>query len=169
VCLTKFPGVQYLQSSSLDLLRLLHDVSAAGIEFAALDRCPRCATFMCTHIDSLKAPGDLLTLRAVVKATELARLDLYMSYALAKARTGLFPIARQVAFETVAHVSPADPRPHLLLGQLALVFGDDRLLAEAKAFLLLMKFDAWARTLEQDEKSGSLDFAQPEFFSKLQQ
>jgi len=167
VCLAQGPGVQYLVSSAVGLLGLLSDLRSAGAEFVALDRCPRCPTFMSTHTSSLKTPGDLLTLWSVVKATELARLDLYMRYALKSAQAGLFEIARQVAFETVAHVGPEDPRPHLLLGQLAVVFGDRDLLAEAKTFLRLLRFDAWERKLDQDAHSGSLDFGQPEFFSKL--
>jgi hypothetical protein len=63
----------------------------------------------------------------------------------------------------------ANHRLHLtVLGQLAVVFGDGELLREAKALLRLMRFDAWERKLGHDAQSGSLDFGQPEFFSKLQ-
>ena len=49
-----------------------------------------------------------------------------------------------------------------------MVSGDQELLREVKAFLKLTKSDAWDRKLDQDVQAGSLDFGQPEFFSKLQ-
>src|SRR5262249_22149693 len=98
----------------------------------------------------------------------MATKSAYVSYALRKAQSGLFQIARQVAFETVVHVSPEDPRPHLLLGQLAAISGDRSTFDEAKAFLRFLKCVAWERKLEQDAQSGSLAFEQPEFFAKLQ-
>jgi hypothetical protein len=159
------PSVKYLVSSSVQLLGLLADLRTAGIQSMALDRCPRCRTFASTRTMSLKHADDLITLWAVFKATELARLDLYVSYALKKAQSGLFPFARQVAFETVVHVSSEDPRPHLLLGQIAAITGDRSTFAEAKAFLRLLKLDAWERKLDQDAQSGSLSFEGPEFFS----
>jgi hypothetical protein len=168
ICLATGPDVQYLESSAEQLVSLLRDLRSAGAEFVALDRCPRCAIFTSIGSGSLKTPDDALRLWSIVKATELARLDLFMRHALKSAHAGLFELARQVAFEAFAHVSPGDPRPHLLLGQLAVVFGDRELLADAKAFLRLLRFDAWERKLDQDERSGSLEFGQPEFFSKLQ-
>ena len=117
ICLAQGPGVQYLVSSAVQLVSLLRDLRSAGAEFVALDRCPRCAIFTSIGSGSLKTAEDVLQLWSIVKATELARLDLYMRHALKSAHAGLFELARQVAFETVAHVSPGDPRPHLLLGQ----------------------------------------------------
>jgi len=168
VCLARGPSVQYLVSSPIGLLAMLRDLRATRCEFVALDRCPRCAMFMSTATTSLQNPADLILLWCVVKATQLARLELYVGYALKSAQAGLFEIARQVAYETVAHVGLEDPRPHLLLGQLAVVFGDQATLREAKAFLHLLRFDAWERKLDQDAASGSLDFGTPAFFSQLQ-
>jgi hypothetical protein len=167
VCVVDGQSVQYLVSSSVGLLALLADLRIAGIRVMALDRCPRCAMFTTISTTSLKNATDLITLWAIVKAGELARRDLYMSYALKKAQFGLFEIARQVAFETVVHVSPEDPRPHLLLGQLAAISDDRSTFAEAKAFLRFQKLDAWERKLDEDARSGSLAFEEPEFFSKL--
>jgi hypothetical protein len=167
VCLSKGPNVRYLVSSSVGLLGLLGDLRTAGIQIMALDRCPRCSMFTSINTTSLKNADDLIKWWSIVKATEFARLDLYMSYALRKAQSGLFEIARQVAFETVVHVSPEDPRPHLLLGQLAAIAGDRSTFGEVKAFLRFLKLDAWERKLDEDARSGSRTFEGPEFFSKL--
>jgi len=167
VLLSRGPSVQYFVSSPAGLFSLLSDSKATGIEFVALDQCPRCAISMITDTSSINSTSDLITLWSIVKSTQLARLELYLAYALNSARAGLFEIAREVAIEIVGHVSTEDPRPHLLLGQVAVVLSDDTLFREAKAFLHLLKFDAWERKLDQDALSGALDFEWPTFFAKL--
>jgi hypothetical protein len=54
-----------------------------------------------------------------------------------------------------------DPRPHLLLGQVAVKLGDRELLREAKSFLQFLKLDRWGWRLDQVVQSGSPDFEDP--------
>jgi hypothetical protein len=105
--------------------------------------------------------NDLIVVWSIHKATEIARANLYFSHALESARAGRLEIARDVALETVGHVSLEDPSPHWLLGQLAVILRDQRLLREAKAFLRFLKLDHWERRLDQVVVSGSPDFEDP--------
>lgn len=155
------PTVRYLHSSPVQLAQMLRDVEAIEIKTLALDRCPRCSIFTNVGTPSLKAADDLIGVWSIFKATELARLNLYFSYALEAARAGRIETARDVAMETVGHVSPEDPRPHLLLGELAVKLRDRKLLREARAFLRFLNLDRWERKLEQVEQSGSPDFENP--------
>ena len=150
--------VQYLCSSPLELIEMLRDLEAAGVEAFTLDRCPRCEIVTIIDSSSAKTADDLLTLWAVFKATELARADLYFAFALDSARAGQLEVARSVVLETIGHVTLEDPRPHLLLGQLGVGLKDRRLVEEAKAFLRFWKFDEWERKLDHIARSGSLDF-----------
>ena len=154
------PQVRYLNSSPLQLVHMLRN-EAAGIETLALDRCPRCSIFTTVGTSALKASDDLIKVWCIFKATQIARENLYFSYALESARAGRIEIARVVALETVGHVSLEDPRPHLLLGQLAVKLRDRELLREAKSFLQFFKLDRWGRKLDQVVLSGSLDFEDP--------
>jgi hypothetical protein len=129
------PLVRYLSSSPVQLLQMLHDIEAMGIKTLALDRCPRCSIFTTFGTYSLKTSDELISLWCIFKATQLARGNLYFSYALEAARAGRIEIARDVALEIVGHVDLEDPRPHLLLGQLAVKLRDRKLLSEVKAFL----------------------------------
>jgi hypothetical protein len=140
---------------------MLPHIEASGIETIALDRCPRCSIFTTVATCSLKTSDDLIGLCCIFKATLLARGDLYFSYALESARAGRIEIARDVALETVGHVNLEDPRPHLLLGQLAVKLRDRELLREAKSFLQFFKLDRWGRKLDQVVRSGSPDFEDP--------
>jgi|SRR5580693_6707947 hypothetical protein len=117
--LTTGPPVRYLSSSPPQLIQMLRDVEAIGIKTLALDRCPRCSIFTSFDTYSLKTPDDLIGTWCIFKAAELARAHLYYSYALEAARAGRIETARDVALETVGHVNLENPRPHLLLGQLA--------------------------------------------------
>jgi len=168
VCLNRAPRPQYFVQSATGLLRLLHDPGAAAIRSVTLDRCPRCQEFVRVETHSLKTSSDLITLWSICQATKLARIDLYVGYARKLAQGDLWEVARQVAFEAVAHVAVEDPRPHLLLGQLGVALGDKVTFREATAFLRLLKFDAWERQLNKDAASGSREFGTPEFFSNLQ-
>ncbi len=155
------PAVRYLRSSPLELARMLHDIEAIGIKTLALDRCPRCSIF--ATVGSPMTSDGLIGLWSIFKATQLVRGNLYFSYALEAARVGRIKIARDVALETVGHVDLEDPRPHLLLGQLAVILRDQELLREAKGFLRLLKLDRWERKLDQVVQSGSPDFEDPAF------
>src|SRR6266704_1412458 len=125
----------------------------------ALDRCPRCPVF--TTVGTPKTSDDLIGLWSIFKATQLTRGNLYFSYALESARAGRIEIALDVALETVGHVNLEDPRPHLLLGQVAVKLRDRELLREAKSFLQFFKLERWERKLDQVVQSGSPDFEDP--------
>lgn len=155
------PPVQYLCSSPLELIAMLGDLEEARVKAFTLDRCPRCDTFTVIGSDSAKTIDDLLTVWAIFKATELARADLYFTFAHDSARAGQLEVARDVALETVGHVTLEDPRPHLLLGQLGVGLRDGRLVQEAKAFLRFLKFDEWERKLDDVARTGSPDFEFP--------
>lgn len=152
------PALQYLSSSPLELVSMLSDLRRIGIDQFALDRCPRCDIFTTTSSESVTTAEDAIVLWSISKATELARLNLYLSHACASARDGQLDIARDVALETVAHVSLEDPRAHLLLGQIAVALQDRRLLREAKAYLRFLKLESWEDKLDQVIHSGSPNF-----------
>lgn len=152
------PPLQYLASPPSKVVDLLRDVHASGIEQFALDRCPRCDVFTTIACDSVTSTDAAITAWAITKATEFARLDLYTEYVVGAARLGRFEVARDVALETVGHVSLEDPRPHLLLGQLALALGDRDLLGEARAFLQYLEFEEWMQHLDGLEQAGATGF-----------
>lgn len=152
------PVVRYLSSSPLQLVRILRDTEASGIQTLDLDRCPRRSIFTTVGTCSLKTSDDLIGLWRIFKATLLARADLYFSYALESARAGQIEIARDVALETVGHVDLEGPRPHLLLGQVAVKLRDRELLRQAKSVLQFLKLDRWELKLDQVVESGSPDF-----------
>ena len=108
----------------------------ASIEHLALDRCPRCNTFMIVGSSSLDTADNVIKVWKISKAAEIARCNLYYDYAQAAARAGQFQVARDVALELVGHVTAEDPRVHLLLGKLALQLRDKTLLREANNFSL---------------------------------
>jgi len=152
--LTAGPPVQYLASTPMQLFGMLRDVERAGIQTVTLDRCPRCSTFAATAIRSLKTPADLGVLWTIHKASEMARLELYVAHALRSARAGQLEAARDVALESVGHVSLEDSRPHLLLGRLAVVLRDRTLLEEARRFLAYFNHESSARKLALTVESG---------------
>lgn len=98
-------------------------VGGAGTTAFSLDRCPRCPTFNAVSAGPAMTAGDALKMWAVFKATELARADLYFEFALDAARARRLAVAREVALETVGHVTMEDPRPHFPLGQLGVGLG----------------------------------------------
>jgi len=152
------PPVRYLSSSPLQLIRMLRDVEKSKIEYLILDRCPRCFIAVRLAGREMTTANDLINLWSIQKATELARADLYFSYASESAQAGRLEIARDVALEMVGHVSLEDPRPHVLLGQLGVRLKDRRLLREAKVFLRFLKVDRWEQKLHQAARSGSTEF-----------
>jgi len=123
-----------------------------------LDRCPRCNFFSAIHSGSIITADKAIECWSIIKATKLARLNLYLTYAQTSARTGEFFASRDVLLETAAHVSFDDPRVHVLLGQVAVALHDRELLREAKAFLQFFKFNSSERKLDQAVQSGSLNF-----------
>ena len=137
---------------------MLRDLERTGIEQVALDRCPRCGTFAVFGSDSVTTAEKAIDCWSIFKAGELARLDLYLNYARAAACAGRLAMARDVALETVAHVSLDDPRAHLLLGQVAVALRDRDLLREAKDFLRFLKAGSWEQKLDEAVRSGAPEF-----------
>jgi hypothetical protein len=148
----------YLCSSPRELVKLLQDLREPGIEKFVLDRCPRCNVFCAIHSESITTADKAIDCWRIVKATELARLDLYLTHSQTSARTGELYDSRDVLLETAAHVSFEDPRVHVLLGQVAMALYDWELLREAKAFLQFFKLNSWERKLDEVVQSGSLNF-----------
>ena len=81
-------------------------------------------------------------------------VELYVEYALKAARTGQLETALDVALETVGHISVEDPRPHLLIGELAVLLRDPTLLQEAQTFLRFFKHEPWEQKLAVVAESG---------------
>lgn len=156
--LRRGPPVRYLTSSPAQLVGLLEDLRRTGIEDVTLDRCPRCESFAVAGSVSVTTAEKAIDWWSIFKAGELARLELYLAYAWAAARAGRLEIARDVALETVAHVSIEDPRAHLLLGQIAVARRDRTLLREARSFLRFLKLGSWERKLDEAIRSGAPDF-----------
>lgn len=161
VLLADGPSLAYLSSTPVEFVAVLRDLESLGITTFALDRCPRCAVVMSVESRSVTTPNDVITIWAVHKATELARAELYLAYALEAARNGMLDAARDVALETLGHVSLEDPDTHLLLGQVAVGLRDRTLILEAKAFLRFFGFRPWEMKLDQIADSGSPDFSGP--------
>ncbi len=136
------------------LAAMLSDLAGTAVEAITIDRCPRCAVFTSFASEQLRSAADLITVWAITKATERARADLYLSYAVNSARAGALERARDVALEAIGHVSLEDPRFHLLLGQIGLALGDPSLLREARAYLRFFKLVPWELKLYQDESSA---------------
>ena len=130
----------------------------AGVGHVALDRCPRCSTFMMVGSSSLDSAANVVKVWKISKATEIARCNLYFDYAQAAARAGQFLVARDVALELVGHVTAEDPRVHLLLGKLALQLQDKTLLREAKRFLTLLKQSQAVEELQGASRMKSVQF-----------
>jgi len=106
----------------------------------------------------MNSAKNVIAMRNIFKATEIARCGLYWTYARLAARSGDFLLARDVALELVGHVTLEDPRSHLLLGKLAIQLRDKRLLREAKEFLVLLKQDWAIEELKNAEKTRVLEY-----------
>jgi hypothetical protein len=152
------PSVTCLSSSPLELVTMLRDLRGMSIEQFVLDRCPRCDIFTVIGSASVTTADDAINFWCIWKATELGRLDLYLSHAQASARADELDTAREVLLETAAHVSVEDPRVHLMLGQVAVALQDGKLLREAKAFLQFFQLDSWELKLDEVVRSGSPNF-----------
>lgn len=151
-------SLTYLLSSPQQIVGMFRDIEATPIESYCLDRCPRCNIFSACSTKSTNSVRDLLMVWGIHKSTERARADLYFQYALDVARSGSLEIARDVALETIGHVSAQDPRPHLLLGQIAVRLKERRLLREAMAFLRFFQMGSWEQKLDEAARLGSTNF-----------
>lgn len=127
-------SLSYLSSSPRELVRMLQDLREVGVEKFVLDRCPRCNFFCAIHSASITTADKAIECWSIMKATKLARLELYLRHAQTSARTGELFASRDVLLETAGHVSFDDPRVHVLLGQVAVALHDWDLLREAKPF-----------------------------------
>jgi len=152
------PTLNHWASTPAQFIKILRDLGEVGIEKFALDRCPRCPIFSVLDSSGIKTSGDVMTVWAIHKSGELARADLYLGYALGAARKGFLQTARDVALETVGHVTIDDDNAHFLLGQVAVGMRDQVLLREAKAFLRFFNFDRLEKQLDRNVKSGTPDF-----------
>ena len=136
------PPVQYMMSSTNQVLNVARGLQDMGIPTAAVDRCPRCSIVLAITLDSLVDAESVHVVRAVAEASRLARADLYLGAALEAARSGRFAEARDIALETVGHVTMEDPRAHVLLASVAKELTDPTLETEAQAFLRFLGVDA---------------------------
>jgi hypothetical protein len=155
---------QLVSSSASQLVRMLGDPRESGVDSFTIDRCPRCppsTEFLKIDSRSMRLPADVIKVWAIGESIQVARIEFYVERALEWARDGRLEAARDLALECVGHVFFEDPRPHLLLGQLAVVLGDRRLLQEAKTFLHYFGFVSWERQLEDVERVGICDFSDP--------
>jgi hypothetical protein len=134
--------VNYLSSSSGQLIAMLRELRGLGIDQFVLDRCPRCNTFCAIHSESVSSVDDVITCWSISRATELARLELYLNYAQRCVDHSELVNARDVLLEIAAHVGLEDRRLHLLLGQVAVALDDRELLRESKAFLQFFQFES---------------------------
>jgi hypothetical protein len=141
------------------MLRRLREL---GINQFTLDRCPRCSVAVVIGSTSVKTADDAMAIWSGARAADLVRLEMYLGHARLFAQADNLEVAREVALETVAHVSPDDPRVHLLLGQIAVALGDRQMLREAKAHLRFLKHDSWEQRLDESVRSGTPDFATDE-------
>jgi hypothetical protein len=155
------PRLHYDCTTPAQLVGLLRTLREVGVDSFAVDQCPRCSILAAVSSDSMRAAADIVNIWGMRRAFELAWTELYVAYALESARSGRLEVARDVALESVGHVTMEDPRPHLLLGQVAVVVGDRTLLLEAKAFLRFFRFVPWEQKLDEIERSGLADFTDP--------
>jgi len=165
---TLFSGMhpQFGGSSPSQLLGLLGKLRELGVDRFTIDRCPRCppsTAFTQIGSSGMQAPDDLIKVWATGEAIQMARLELYVERAREWAHAGRLEAARDLALVSVGHVHFEDPRPHLLLGQLAVVLGDRRLLQEARTFLNYFGFATWERRLDEVERAGGCDFSTDEW------
>lgn len=142
-------------------IKILRDLNGIGVSTFAIDRCPRCTIFPAFGGSSMRTPGDVIRVWAIHKAAEILRAELYLAYASELARRGRLDAARDVALETVGHVTMENPRAHFLLGQLAVGLDDRPLLREAATCLRAFGFEQWMDKLGRVVRSGSPDFAEP--------
>jgi hypothetical protein len=150
---------EYFCSSPKQVVFVINEFSErASVRHIALDRCPRCEVFTTLKAANFDSAAKVIQVRNIVKATEMARCGLYWAYARSAARGNEFLCARDVALELVGHVTPEDPRSHLLLGKLAIRLHDKQLLREAREFLAVLKQDWAIKELEIAGRTRVFEF-----------
>jgi hypothetical protein len=150
---------EYFCSSPKQVVFVVNEFrERASVRHIALDRCPRCEVFTTFGASNLDSAANVIQMRNIFKATEMARCGLYWEYARSAARSREFLCARDVALELVGHVTPEDPRSHLLLGKVAIKLEDRQLLHEAKEFLAALKQDWAIKELETVERTRIFEF-----------
>ncbi len=150
---------EYVASSASQTVSVLRDCrEQANTTHIALDRCPRCSTFVTVGTSDLDSPRKLIRLWKISKATEFARCNLYWNYARSSAREDKLMLARDIALELVGHVTADDPRVHLLLGKLAIRLQDKTLLREAQSFLAFLRQDPYVEELRIAERGNEWQF-----------
>jgi len=153
--------LRQLMSTPLQLVAMLRDLRASGVECTTLDVCPRCTVLTVVGSSSIATADAAIAWWSIAKASELSRMDLYLAYAERQALGGAPDVARDVAFEAVAHVGLEDPRAHWLLGQVAVAARDRATLREARAFLRFLKKPDWEHRLAEAARLGCPEFAFP--------
>lgn len=150
---------EYFCSSPKQVVSVINEFrERANVGHVALDRCPRCAVVVTNKATEFTNAARVIKMCLIFKATEIARCGLYLEYARSAARAGQFVRARDVALELVGHVTPEEPRSHLLLGKLAIQLKDKRLLREAKEFLGVLRQDWAIAELKNAEKTKVFEF-----------
>jgi hypothetical protein len=150
--------LEFFASSPVQAAELIPHYQHAGITHIALDRCPRCSIFALLDPSAMNEPDRIIKAWKFSKATEFCRFELYWNYARGEANRGELIRARDVALELVGHVSAQDPRPHTLLGRLAIRRGDRRLLREAHQFLTYFGFHDADRDLHAASNDNTWQF-----------
>jgi hypothetical protein len=153
------PTMSYIVSNTTQFLEMLRDIERIGVKDVTIDRCPRCTVMTAFGSSSMGTPDNVIKIWSVHKATELARTEAYLAWALKSAQAGRLEAARDVGLETVSHVTLEDPRLHVFLGRVAIALGDETLLQDAKSFLSFLKQDRLRRSLDGFAQRRPWDFS----------
>jgi serine/threonine protein kinase len=152
-------GIQAV--SPAELIGMVAQRGRSSVRSLVLDRCPRCSIFVTVEAESLRTPQRAIDWWANTKVLQHARLELYYDYAKAAAAAGDLELAREIGLEIVGHVDAEDPRPHALLGRLAIDLGDSRLLRDARGYLQFLKWAALADSLVSTAIARGLALDEP--------
>lgn len=153
--------VQLLALPLPGLVKMLRDLEPVGITRLAFDRCPRCAIGLLVDGAGISNVEKAWEMRCIHKATEVAREQLYFSYALDAARAGHLDEAREIALEAAGHVTLEDPNLHLLIGQIGVATGDSALATEAVQLLRMLGAGAHEAKLVSVISAARADFEGP--------
>lgn len=147
--------------SPADLAMSGPSLTAGGVTHVAVDVCPRCETVLIAGAEALTSVDAVITLWSTALGVRDAQRELYLSHAALAVGRGERREAREIALEVVAHVDPQDPRPHWLLGQIAVASHDRSEFREAMAFLQLLGQHGWCTRLEDAWARGEPVFDHP--------
>ncbi len=153
-------NVPVVVSSAADLVAVAPRLTQSGVVSVAVDICPRCATFAFVGVEELVSTDKVITLCSVILGARDARRELYLRDAEARLGWEDRRYAREVALAVVAHVDAEDPRPHWLIGQIAIADHNPREFREALRFLQLLGLQGWCTRLEDGwkQRAPSLDY-----------